>query len=411
MLSKRLDNYKILFYLRVLKSILNNFVDVFLVLYFLTVSNNNILPLGIYRLISMITVYIVVLCVRNYCKSKGRIKFLRIGIILYFVYFLVIILLKDKVVDYIYLIGLLYGLEEGFYYSVYNMIETDGVQNQERSKFLGSYTLVKNIIAILFPLIFGSLIQKSGFINTTILALFIVIIEIVLSNIFKDNNIPNTKKTDFRKFRKIVSKNKKFKAIFVANICSGLTYSSGALSYVITIYIIKVFSESVSLGIFTSIFSLISAFIGFLFIKIIKPKQYNFLMISTSIVTIILLCLMILHCNFMTIVLYNLFQTISRGLTDLINEQNVSNFVNEKTLRKEYKVEYFVSIETALCIGRVISNFLFILMAFKNADIIMGIFIVFAIMRVISSVKLQMAIFNRNDIDPNLNNINVSFNK
>ena len=94
MLSKRLDNYKILFYLRVLKSILNNFVDVFLVLYFLTVSNNNILPLGIYRLISMITVYIVVLCVRNYCKSKGRIKFLRIGIILYFALILLTITLN-----------------------------------------------------------------------------------------------------------------------------------------------------------------------------------------------------------------------------------------------------------------------------------------------------------------------------
>ena len=47
MLSK---NYKVLFLLRLLKSILTAFVDVFLVLYFINVSNNNILPLGIYHI-------------------------------------------------------------------------------------------------------------------------------------------------------------------------------------------------------------------------------------------------------------------------------------------------------------------------------------------------------------------------
>lgn len=56
---KKLNNYKILFLLRLLKSILNNFVDIFLVLYFIKVSNSNILPLGIYKLVAMVTVWVV----------------------------------------------------------------------------------------------------------------------------------------------------------------------------------------------------------------------------------------------------------------------------------------------------------------------------------------------------------------
>ena len=389
MIKEKFDNYKILFSLRILKSILNNFVDVFLVLYFLTVSNSNILPLGIYKLVSVIAIWLVIFLVRNHCKSEGRIKFMRIGIVLYFVYFLSIILLKEKVVNYIYYIGLLYGLEEGFYYSVYNMIESDGVQNKDRSKYIGSYTLVKNIISIIFPLIFAGIIQKSGFINATIFALFIVILEIILSNVFKDNNISKSDTTNFKEFRKATENHEEFKRIIEAKICAGLTYSEGALSYVITIYIIKVFSESVSLGIFTSIFSIISALIGLLFVKVIKPKYYNSLMISTSTITIILLCIMLLNCNFITIVLYNLFQTISKGLTDLINEKNVSNFSNIKSIKKEFKVEYFLSIETSLFIGRVISNVLFIFMAFTNSNYIMSIFVIFAIMKAVCSIRLQ----------------------
>lgn len=382
-------NYKVLFSLRLLKSILTNFVDVFLVLYFINVSNNNILPLGIYKLVAMVTVWLVAFLLRNYCKSKNRIWLMRIGIVMYFVYFLSIILLKEQVVNYIYLIGFLYGLEEGFYFSVYNTIESDGIENKEREKYLGTYNGCKNIVSIIFPLFFGNLIQNSGFINTVIFVLMIVVLEIILSVILKDNNIPKGKKTNFKEFRDVMKEHPELKSIIRADICSGLTYSEGALSYVITIYIIKVFSESVSLGIFTSIFSFISMIIGFLFVKVIKPKYYIKLLTVTLPVTIILLCVMLLNCNFLTVVLYNLFQTISKLLSDLIKERNIFNFSNIETIKKEYKVEYFLTLETALFIGRVISNTLFILMAFLNAKFIMFIFVVFVIFQAISVIKLQ----------------------
>lgn len=386
MLSK---NYKVLFSLRLLKSILTNFVDVFLVLYFINVSNNNILPLGIYKLVAMVTVWLVIFLSRNYCKSKNRVWLMRIGIVMYFVYFLAIILLKEQVVNYIYLIGLLYGLEEGFYYSVYNTIESDGIENKDREKYLGTYNGCKNIVSIIFPLFFGSLIQNSGFINTIIFVLVIVALEIILSIILKDNNIPKGNKTNIKEFKNVMRKHPELKSIIRTNICSGLTYSEGALSYVITIYIIKVFSESVSLGIFTSIFSVISIIIGFLFVKVIKPKYYIKLLGATLPITIILLCIMLLNCNFVTVVLYNLFQTISKLLSDLIRERNVFNFSNIESIKKEYKVEYFLTLETALFIGRVISNTLFILMAFLDANFIMVMFVIFVILQAISVIKLQ----------------------
>lgn len=383
-------NYKVLFSLRLLKSILTNFVDVFLVLYFINVSNNNILPLGIYKLVAMATVWLILFLSRNYCKSNNRIWLMRIGIVMYFIYFLAIILLKEQVVNYIYLIGLLYGLEEGFYYSVYNTIESDGIENKDRERYLGIYNACKNILSIIFPLFFGSLIQKSGFISTIIFVLVIVTLEIILSIILKDNNIPKESKTNFKKFKNVMKEYPQLKSIIKANICSGLTYSEGALSYVITIYIIKVFSESVSLGIFTSIFSIISIIIGFLFVKVIKPKYYINLLSATLPITIILLCIMLLNCNFVTVVLYNLFQTISKLLSDLIKERNIFNFSNIESIKKEYKVEYFLTLETALFVGRVVSNSLFILMAFLNANFIMFIFIIFVILQAISIIKLQI---------------------
>lgn len=384
-----MSNYKVLFGLRILKNILTSFVDSFLVLYFLQISDSNILPLGIYKLVAIFAVYGVIFSVRNFCKSKNRVNLMRIGIILDFIYFLTIIILRDKVVDYIYLVGLLYGLEEGFYYSVYNMLESDGITNDERAKFTGMYTATQSILSIVFPLIFGGLIYATGFIKSLLIVLFIIIFRIILSFIFKDKNIPEGSKINFKKYKNIVKQNENIKQVYKVNFFSGLTYSEGAFNYIVTIYIIKVFSNSVSLGIFTSIFSLISCALGILFAKFIKQRHYSNVIKISMFFTITSLCVMIYNCNMITIILFNFFQTFSKGLMDLINVNIKSNISNMDILKKEYKVEYFLGTETALFIGRVISNSLFIIMAFTNSNIMIYIFVIFLILLTINSVKLQ----------------------
>lgn len=387
-----MSNYKVLLNLRILKNILTSFVDSFLVLYFLDISDSNILPLGIYKLIAVITLYSVIFLTKNLAKSKYRVNLMRIGILFDFLYFLTIILLKDKVVDYIYLIGLLYGLEEGFYYSVYNPLESDGITNEERAKFAGTYTAIQSILSILFPLLFGSLIYATGFIKSLIIVLIIVSLRILLSFIFKDNNIPQTNKFNWKEYLKLTKNDKRFKELYKLEFFNGLTYSEGAFSYIVTIYIIKVFSDSFSLGVFTSIFSIITCIIGVLFARWIKKENYIFILKLTTTLTIVSLCFMIFKCNAITIIVFNFFQTISKSITTLVNGNNQANLSNIEKVKKEYKIEFWLSFETALVIGRILSNTIFILMAYTNSNIIIMVFVLFIIFYARYSIRLQKAI-------------------
>lgn len=387
-----MSNYKVLFILRVLKNIISSFVDSFLVLYFLDVSDSNILPLGIYKLVAILAIYSVIFLTRNFAKSKHRANLMRIGIVLDFVYFLTIILLKDKVVDYIYLVGLLYGLEEGFYYSVYNILESDGITNEERAKFAGTYTATESILSIIFPLIFGSLIYATGFLKSLIAVFIIVIIRIILSFVYKDTNIPKGNKTNMKEYFELTKKDKKFKQMYIVEFLNGLVYSEAAFSYIVTIYIIKVFSNSFSLGVFTSIFSIITFIIGILFAKFIKKKYYAKAIKVSMIFTILSLVLMILNCNAVTIVLFNLFQTISKKLKNLITGNNQANLSNDSRIQKEYKTEYWLANETSLVIGRIISSSIFILIAYTDPTIMIIIFALFLILFTINSIKLQKVI-------------------
>lgn len=143
-----MTNYKTLFALRLFKNIIDSFVDTFLVLYFLDVSDDNIVALSLYQLIYVATIYVVIYLCRNYAKTKHRLSLMRIAMIIDIFFFTTIMLLKNQIANFAYLVGLLRGLEEGFYYSVYNVIENDGISNRERSRYIGSYTAVSSIAAI-----------------------------------------------------------------------------------------------------------------------------------------------------------------------------------------------------------------------------------------------------------------------
>lgn len=389
MISTKLNNYNVLFSMKFLKTILEKFIESFMVLYFLQLSDSSILPYGIYKLVSVTATFLTIFSLRNLCKTKHRKTLLQIGILLDLVFFLLIILLKEDLVNHIILVGVIYGLEEGFYYSVYNMFESEGVSNKNRNKFLGTFTAISSLLTSLFPVIFGFLIYYFGFISALIMVIIIVIIRIILSFKFNDNYVSNNKKVEIKKYIDSVKDNELIRKLYLIDFCNGFTYSQGAFLSIVTIYIIKIFSNSISLGIFTALFSVIAAFIGYMFANKINKKHYTLLIIVSMFLTIVSLCTMLLYCNIVTVVMFNLFQTISREITNLINGSSKSNISNFKYIKDNNYIEFWIVDEFVLFIARVISQLIFILLAFTNSMYIILIYIAFLVILTKASIQLQ----------------------
>lgn len=385
----KLNNYKILFIFRMIKILLNLFLDSFFVLYFMTLSNNNIVPFGLYKLISITVLYITIFLLRNKCKTNNRINLLRIGLLLYLVYFLLILLLRENIVKYMYLIGILYGLQEGFYFSVFNIFESDSISNFERPKYNGNCRTMSNILSIIFPLLLGGLITISNYSTSFIIIICLITSLILISFAIKDIKIKESKKTNLRAYYQIVKKNKALQNIYNANIFSGLTYSSGAFLSIITIYIIKVCNSSMSLGIYTSIIAFIVAFIAFLFGHVIKKKMYIKIIYITMFMSVLGLVLLIFKCNYVTIILFSLLAKISWEFIYLVNLTSQGNLTNIEEIKNDYKVEFYQFFELSLFIGRIISFSIFLLIAIIPVNYILPIFILFLLGFMITSVNIQ----------------------
>ena len=390
-----ISNYKTITLLRVLKSVIDLFIDTFFVMYFLNLSNNNIIPLAVFYLIVYATVYITIFSVKNFCKRKKRVNLLRIGILLNFVYFLIIFLLRENMVHFSWLIAIIYGLEEGFYYSVYNNFESSGIKNGERKKYLGIICVLKSILSIIIPLIFGSVMSVQGFEKCLIIVLVLVAFQIILSFIYKDEIVNEQKRTDFKSFVDLVGKNEKIKTVYKMYMFNGIIYS-GAFRSIIAIYIIRVFTDSFSYGIFTSVFAAITAIVGFYFAKLSKPKNYKKNLVISCILTALGILIIMFKCNFVTIIIFNLLQSYSKTIVELINSNALSDISNMDEIKNKYKVEYFVGMESCLVVGRITSYLLFLLMGIINTNlfnnIILIIFTLLIIVFTMCSINVQRSL-------------------
>lgn len=391
-----MKNYKILFYLRILKSVIDTFVDTFFVLYFLDVSSDNIVPLGIYYIIIVATVYFTIYACRNLSRSKHRIWLIRIAMLLDLAYFFLIITLQTQVVQYMYLLGLLRGLEEGFYYALYNIMESDGIKNQERAKFIGNYKTAKAACSMVFPIILGGLMQVAGFVESSIVVIVIVAIRMLLSFRYKDKNLPRTKKANLKKFREITRRDQRFHRLNIMHFFDGLSCSSSAFSQVITLYVVTVFSDGFSLGVFTAVFSAVSGAIGIIFAKFLKQKHYSGAIGFSAFAMIATFLAMVAECNVITIIIFKLCRVVFIDITHSITETGSANLSNDPRIKRDYKSEFWVTNERYLVAGRVLSNILFISMAFMSSWT--PVMITFAVLLgayAFTAIRFQHSVFRR----------------
>ena len=84
-------------------------------------STNSILNIAIYYIFTYATMALSTLVVAALAEKRNRIKIFRIGIILKFIYILIIILLKEKIINYLPIISILYGISASCYYFPYNL--------------------------------------------------------------------------------------------------------------------------------------------------------------------------------------------------------------------------------------------------------------------------------------------------
>lgn len=356
-----------------IKKIMTIFLGPFLTAYFISTSTNSILNIAIYYIFTYAIMALSTLVVAALAEKRNRIKIFRIGIILNFIYILIIILLKEKIINYLPIISILYGISASCYYFPYNLFIINKVKNTERTNYMVKLFITISVVGILFPIIFGSIITITNYILTAVIVLFISLIQIILSFFITDNHNGDLEEYNLKKAWLELKKNKQVINCLAGEFFIGMNICNGALETVMVILILNSFKTNINLGIITSIATLLSILVVKIYGLIYNKRDDKKVIIISSIIPVISLIIFLILKTNTTVIIYKFSYVIFAEILSLVRKIKIFNLSNSKIVNKSNQCEFNAIREVTLNVGRVTGYTLLLLAGLTQSSVVLNI--------------------------------------
>lgn len=356
-----------------IKKIMTIFLGPFLTAYFISTSTNSILNISIYYIFTYATMALSTLVVAVLAEKRNRIKMFRAGIILNFIYILIIILLKEKIINYLPIISILYGISASCYYFPYNLFIINKVKNTERTNYMVKLFITISVVGILFPIIFGSIITITNYILTAVIVLFISLIQIILSFFITDNHNGDLEEYNLKKAWLELKKNKQVINCLAGEFFIGMNICNGTLETVMVILILNSFKTNINLGIITSIATLLSILVVKIYGLIYNKRDDKKVIIISSIIPVISLIIFLILKTNTTVIIYKFSYVIFAEILSLVRKIKIFNLSNSKIVNKSNQCEFNAIREVTLNVGRVTGYTLLLLAGLTQSAVVLNI--------------------------------------
>jgi len=360
-----------------LSEISNYFVSTFLVAYIYAFSGSvfdYILNVGIYNLVSYAVFFLLLIPLGKWVDKTNRIWPYRFGLIFRTALVIVSIFCGKDISKMLVLAGFLHGCSSAFYYSSYNTLRHEMVSRKSMKTFMVLSQVLNLFIGIVIPLVLGALIDVSSYASASILVIVACAIQIILSIFIKSKKPENSSfclKEYIKKLKANAEVFKKMKYLYIID----FVYGFGTLqSILLNVCIILQFGSNFTLGALTSVFSVLSMISVLLFNKLTKPgKRFSVYLISFIIPTACIIWF-VLSPTWISLVAYNISVAIC-GITYKTSFEIYRNGILKEIGLYSEITEHQTVIELLICLARIISFVLMILISFFNNLVIFNIFL------------------------------------
>ena len=375
MKNKKIEE-NIIIAINAMKKVMILFLGPFLTAYFIKKSQESITDLSIYYIFSYTLLGVGSFVVASIIKNKFRVGMFRIGVIINFIYIMTIIILKEKIIEYLGLISILYGISSSAYWFSYNLFVINKIDNERRTEYTVKSKIIASIIGVLCPIILGSIITVTNYELTAIIILVISIIQIILSFMLSPDNETNLAKFNAKQTWNKLKSNKQIRRISIVEFFIGMNVSDGALEILMTILILNSFKTDMNLGIITSITTVLSMICVHLYGKIYKKRDDKGLIIVSSILPVIAVFILLIWRNNITIIIYNICYVIFTSLLTLTREIRLFNISDSYIVDKNNQCEFFALREGILNMGRVMGYTMLLLAGLTGSQLVLSIVMV-----------------------------------
>lgn len=360
-------NQKSLLIVNVLRIILELFTSTFLTSHILSITpddllGSGLLNIGLFYLTQYIVFYAVYFALSFFVDKSNRVSLLRIGVIINGILLVLLAFFGEQIASWIIAAGVICGVSTAFYFASYNVMKNELNGRKSIKDYNLWSTLLNNIAKMVVPTILGYLIDATTYSYVAIYVIIIATAQLIATFFIKSIK-PKNSDFDPIEFVKFLKSDKdswdKLKPTYFNSLLAGIKTTFNVIVIILTIY---TFKTDLSLGIFTSIFSLVTMLLLMLYKKsdnnpkVSKKAIYTILGLLPLVACIV----MVIWLNQITLVIFNFTLTLVVFFTDYIGGSERDTVI--KNINKyEYIAEHQSMVELCLTIGRIFAFGIFIL--------------------------------------------------
>lgn len=331
--------------------------------------------IAIYHLTHYIATPLAFILAGILAKRKNGIWSLRIGLLVYALFFMLILLWGEKGTLYIYILGVVYGIATGFYWLAFNTLSFDFTHINNRDTFNGFNGSSAGVAAAISPItsayIISSFSGMRGYNMVFALTLVTFVILIFISILLKCKDYGHS-----LDYRRVFSGNSgEWGIIRISTAIWG--FRDVIIVFLINILTIEATGSELSVGKLTMVSSLISSASYVLVQKAIKPPHRRMsILIGASGLFIAVLGLTF-GVLYGTLVFYIMMDAFF--LPFFLIQLNSATFnVIDRNHEEDMRIEYMINKDVVLNGGRIISVLILItLLSFFKGPSILRFYLLF----------------------------------
>ena len=260
--------------LKSLNWIPDSFLSTFMISYIMKFYENAIIPVVVYNIFFSIFVYATFHFACRFFKRTAIASIYQAGVIIFMIPLMTIILMGSKTLDYIWVMGAVYGAALGLTALGLNYMQTSLIKNQ--IKFSSYRTIMGSLVKVGFPALCGFLLGQYSFPQMAAV-IFMVSLGLVLIAVrIREPKAPFTCPLfSLREFYAAYKKSKYRHAIDLCLLGEFFYGSNLVLNTVQTMLIIYLFKTDLSLGLINSALMFGLIFFRFLFGRFGTQKHFR----------------------------------------------------------------------------------------------------------------------------------------
>lgn len=208
------------------------------------------------------------------------------GVVLYNIYYILLLILQERVLDYYILLAALIGLAGGFYWMSYGILFSSYSNNENRDRATSLMNIATSMVAMLVPLISGAIISLFGgmwgYISVFALALLIALMTALVIIRLPVQRMEQ-KKSNLGQCYKMVFKSKTW--LTGMSIMMGLNIREGAYMFIMNVLIYQFVNSEALVGLNSFLGACAGITASFLFGKMIhKNNRIKAMLVAISVI-------------------------------------------------------------------------------------------------------------------------------